>query len=232
MKKAFKLYVVAFLAVVLLFNLIAFIVPTTPENDKFTASFWIGYSLIMVMLAGQFFCVFYAFRADTLKKIFYSVALIKQVYAALILSFIVGGVCMIFSFLPYWIGAIVCAIAFVWSLIAVLKSIAAIDRVVAVDEKIAEKTFFIKSLTVDADTLMASAKSESVKTECRRVCEKIRYSDPMSSPALAGVEAQIHAKFASLRDAVKADNTALATKIADELIVLVDDRNAKCKLFK
>ena len=53
-------------------------------------------------------------------------------------------------------------------------------------------------LTIDADTLMAQAKSDGVKAECRKVYEAIRYSDPMSNDALASVEGKISAKFAEL----------------------------------
>ena len=79
---------------------------------------------------------------------------------------------------------------------------------------------------------MASAKSEAVKAECKKVYEAIRYSDPMSNDALASVEGQITVKFAELSEAVKADNTEKITELANEVIILVGDRNKKCKLLK
>ena len=87
-------------------------------------------------------------------------------------------------------------------------------------------------LTIDADTLMAQAKSDGVKAECRKVCEAIRYSDPMSNGALASVEGKISAKFAELSDAVKADDFTSVTEIANEVVILIGDRNKKCKILK
>mgnify|MGYP006923404322 CR=1 FL=1 len=94
------------------------------------------------------------------------------------------------------------------------------------------KTFFIKSLTVDADTLMAQAKSDAVKAECRKVYEAIRYSDPMSNDALASIEGQITVKFAELSDAVKADDVGNVVELASEVVILIGDRNKKAKVLK
>ena len=54
----------------------------------------------------------------------------------------------------------------------------------------------------------------------------------MSNDALAFVESQIAAKFAELSDAVKADDAEKVAEIANEVVVLVGDRNKKCKLLK
>ena len=139
---------------------------------------------------------------------------------------------MLISPLPYWVGVIVCAIVLVVNVLSIVKATAAIDEIERIDIKVKTQTFFIKSLTVDAETLMASAKSEAVKAECRKVYEAIRYSDPMSHDALSSVESQITVKFAELSETVKTDDANKVTEIANEIIILVGDRNKKCKLLK
>ena len=120
---------------------------------------------------------------------------------------------------------ILCAIV----LAAVIKATAAVSEVERIDEKVKTQTFFIKSLTIDADTLVARAKSEAVKAECKKVYEAIRYSDPMSNDALASIESEIAVEFAKLTEAVKADDTDAVVASANEVIILVGDRNKKCK---
>ena len=232
MKKRFNLYIAAWAVLLALFNVIAFVSVGWAGQEKYTSSFWIGYVFITVMFIGQLICSFMAFKADTAKKLFYNVSLIRTSYLGLIVSFIVGGLCMIISPLPYWVGVIVCAIVLVVNVLSVIKATAAIEEIERVDEKVKAQTFFIKSLIVDADTLMASAKSDAVKAECRKVYEAIRYSDPMSNDALASVESQITIKFAELCEAVKADDIERATELANEVVILVGDRNKKCKLLK
>lgn len=232
MKNRFNLYAIAWAVLLALFNVIAFVSVGWAGQEKYTPSFWIGYVFITVMFIGQLICSYMAFKADSAKKLFYNISLIRTSYIGLIVSFIVGGLCMLLSPLPYWVGVIICAIVLAANVLSVIKATAAIGEIERVDEKVKTQTFFIKSLTVDADTLMASAKSETAKAECRKVCEAIRYADPMSHDALSSVESQITVKFAELSEAVKTDDANRVIEIANEVVILVGDRNKKCKLLK
>ena len=232
MKKRFSIYVVAWAVLLALFNVIAFVSVGWIWFEKYTPSFWIGYAFITFTFIGQLVCSYIAFKADNAKKLFYNISLIKTSYVGLIVSFVFGGLCMLISFLPYWVGVVLCTILLMANVLSVVKATAVIGEVERVDEKVKTQTLFIKSLTVDADTLMASAKSEIVKAECRKVYEAIRYSDPMSNDALALVESQITIKIAELSEAVKTDETEKVTEIVKELIILVGDRNKKCELLK
>ena len=108
----------------------------------------------------------------------------------------------------------------------------AAEEVEKIDQKIKVQTFFIKALTVDADSLLARAKSDAVKAECKKVYEAVRYSDPMSNDALASTESQITVAFAKLTAAVGADEIEAVKTAAEEVIILIGDRNRKCKLLK
>jgi len=232
MKKRIGLYSAAWAVLLALFNVIAFVSVGWKGQEKFTSSFWIGYVFITVMFFGQLICSLIALKEDNVNRLFYNISLIKTSYAGLIASFVFGGLCMLISPLPYWVGVILCAIVLVVNVLSVIKATSAISEVEYIDEKVRAQAFFIKSLTADADILMASTKSEAAKAECKKVYEAIRYSDPMSSDVLASVEEQISVKFSELSEAVKSDNTAVVTDIANEIVVLLENRNQKCKLLK
>ena len=232
MNKRFNLYMIYWAVLFVLFNVIAFVSVGWEGQEKYTPSFWIGYVFITVMFIGQLICSYVSFKDDSAKKLFYNISLIRISYIGLIVSFVVGGLCMLISPLPYWVGVIICTIVLVLNVLSVLKATAAISEIERIDTKVKTQTFFIKSLTVDADTLMACAKSETAKAECRKVYEAIRYSDPMSNDALASVESQITVKFSELSYAVKEDNAEKVAEIANEVVILVGDRNKKCKLLK
>ena len=232
MKKRVGLYISALAVLFVLFNVIAFVSVGWSGQEKYTSSFWIGYVFITAMFFGQLICSIMSFKAYSAKKMFYRISLIRTSYAGLICSFVFGGLCMLISPLPYWVGVILCAIVLVANVLSVIKATAAIEEVEHVDEKVKEQTFFIKSLTVDADTLTASAKTEAIKAECQKVYEAICYSDPMSGDALASVEAQITIQFHALSEAVEGDDVDLVVAIAKNLTVLIEDRNKKCKLLK
>lgn len=232
MKKVFKFYSVIWAVLLALFNVISFVSVGWAGISKYTPSFWIGYAFITLSFIGQIVCAYFALKDDDIKKTFYNVSLIAVSYTGLILSFVFGGLCMIISLLPYWVGILLCAIVLGINVIAIIKASAVVDIVSSIDEKAKESTFFIKSLTVDAESLMSRAKSETTKAECKKVYEAIRYSDPMSNGALVSIESEITIKFSNFSDAVVSDKFNVASECATELVILIDERNKKCKLLK
>ena len=78
---------------------------------------------------------------------------------------------------------------------------------------------------------MARAQTPEAKAACKKVWEAVRYADPMSNSALAGLEAQITLKFNAFAEAVSG-NAGTVGAAADELVILIGDRNKKCRLLK
>ena len=232
MKKAFKFYSIIWVVLLILFNVLSFVSMGWTGVEKYTPSFWIGYVFITIAFIGQIICSYFAFKGNDAKKTFYNISLVKASYTGLILSFVFGGICMLVSPLPYWVSIILCAVVLGLNIVAVLKAAIAIEIVNEVDEKVKTSVLFVKSLTADAEILLDRAKSENVKTDCKKVYEAFRYSDPMSSNALATVENEISTKFSELSNAVASDNAEDVSEIAKELVALISERNKKCKLLK
>ena len=232
MKKSFIAYLVSWLALLGLFNVIAFVSVGWINQEKYTDSFWIGYVFITIMFVAQLACAYAAFRADSAKKLFYNISLIRSSYAGLIASFIFGGLCMLISPLPYWVGIILCAIVLVCNVLSVAKATVVIGEVAAIDKKIKSKTLFIKMITADAQTLVAKASGEELAAEAKKVYEAIRYSDPMSDDALCSVEDKISDKFGAFSSAVEAGDLSAAQSLSGELAALITERNNKCRLLK
>lgn len=231
MKKRFISYAIIWVVLLALFNVIAFVSPRWNLFEEYDASFWVGYASITVAFLGQLVCGWFALKEKNATKLFYKISLIWTSYIGLGATFVVGSR-MMFSPQPHWIGVIVCCVVLMTNVLAVIKAAVAIEEVQRIDEKVKQQTFFIKSLTVDAESLTARAKSEPVKAECKKVYEAVRYSDPMSSDALASIESEITVRFTKLSEAVTADDSVAVSEFANELIILVNDRNNKCKLLK
>ena len=232
MKKRFSFYAISWTILLALFNVIAFVSPGWIGVEKYDAAFWIGYTFITVTFLGQLACAWFALKEESASKLFYKVSLITTSYTGLVITFVVGGVCMLISPLPYWVGIIACSIVLAANILAVMKAAAAIEEAQKIDEKIKVQTAFVKMLTVDAESLISRAKSETVKAECMKVYEAIRFSDPMSNNALSSIESAITTKFSNLSLAVASDNFDSATEFANELVILIGERNKKCKLLK
>lgn len=232
MKKGFKIYAIAWAILLALFNVIAFVSPGWTGIEKYTSSFWIGYVFITLCFIGNLICANSAFKADSARKLFYNTPLITISYTALIVSFVVGGLCMVLPNLPYWVGVIVCAIVLALFAVAIVKASAAAELVERIDEKVKIQSSFIRNMTAEAESLMARAQSPEAKAACKKVYEALRYSDPMSNDALSVIEAKITVKMDEFSSAVGADDAEKAKEIADEIAILVGDRNKKCKALK
>lgn len=233
MKKNFKFYIIIWAILLVLYNLTVFLVrPVMPcYIINYDARFWISWGVIIATFIGQLFCAKVAFASKNNEKLFLNIPLITQSYTALVVATIAGSALMLIPDCPAWIAAIVCAAVFGFGAISVIKAKAAADIVSDTDDKIKTQTLFIKSLTVDAEGLISRAKSEAVKAECKKVYEAIRYSDPMSSDALTGIESQITLKFNEFSNAVTSGTDNIET-LANEVVILVGDRNKKCILLK
>lgn len=195
-------------------------------------SFWIGWTLITLALVGLLACAYTAFKADKLQNLFYRLSILQVGQTAVTVSAIVGAAAMLLGGPFVWIGVIVCFLVLAVNAMAIVKATAAAEAVEEIDEKIAAKTSFTKNLTLNAQTILGNAKSDEVKAECRKVYEAVRYSDPVSSDALTLTEAQITVRMSDLAAAVGADDAQKAKEIADEIVSLVGERNAKCKAMK
>lgn len=233
MKKNFKIYVIAWIILLALFNAIVFVVPAEAAGmNKFSGAFWSGYIFITLAFLGQLACAYKAFGAENAEKLFYHIPLITISYTGLTATIIAGAVCMVIPNLPNWVGIILCMVILVLTALSVLKAGAAAELVENTDKNVKVKTLFIKSLTVDAEGLMARALSPEIKAEVKEVYEAVRYSDPMSCDALSDIESQIMIKFSDFSDAVTANDFDAVQSTSGELIILLNDRNKKCKLLK
>ena len=225
MNKNQKRYIGFWAILFVVFQAISFISPGWIDIEKYTSSFWIGYAFISISFIGQLICSLTALNEENLTKLFYKIPLIRISYTGLIVSFVLGGACMLLSLLPYWIGALVAVIVLAVTALSVLKASAAADIVAEIDNKISTQTFFIRNLTVEAENLMSREKSPENKAICKKVYEALRYSDPMSCDALSEIEGKIEAQFTVFSSSVSAN-------AAEELLLLITERNRKCKLLK
>ena len=227
MKNGKKYFVIVWAIIFAVFNVAVFLIPHT-----YGLRFWVCYAFTVLAFVGQLGCGLTVFGKKKIDGVFLSLPVLHITYTGTVAMLIVSVICVAIPKLPEFIGAIICFIILAFTALAVIKATAAAEMVQNLGQKVKEKTLFVKMLTVDAESVMARAKSEAVKAEAKRVYEAVRYSDPMSSDALSGIESQITLKFDSFAQAVDDDDYELAKANADELLILINDRNKKCKVLK
>lgn len=233
MKKYFTVYGICWAIALVVFNVITFVsAANTIGISNAGAGFWVGYVFITIVFVANLVCSFLFFKEENIDKIFLKLPIIYIAYIALIVSLIAGAIAMAILVIPYWVGIVVDVMILAVYAIAIVQVNTAADVVSEIDDRVKAQTFFIKSLTADAQTLMSFAQSDDVQTECKKVYESIRYSDPMSNDALAQIDNQIQNEFYVFSGAVKDGDTELVKSSADRIVTLVHERNNNCKLLK
>ncbi len=232
MTKNFKLYIVAWAVLLIVFNVVTALIPGWDTIIKLSPSFWIGYAFVIVAFVGQLICTKFSFRDGNIKKQFYNISMIITSYMGLILTFIMGAICMIVPVLPYWMAAIDCSVVFALNVVAVMKAKMAIEIVNDVDDKIEQGTAFIYSMRSESEGLVSRASTEEIKASLRQVRDAFKYSDPMSNNDLSEVETDIRTHFILLSQAVRSGDAAGAEKEKKTVLDLIAERNAKCKILK
>ena len=233
MRKNFKYYVFCWFILVLLFHIIVLLIPDeVVRMNKFNGTFWVSYGWILLAFIGQLLCAYLTFKEENKQKIFYNLPLITISYFATLISVVLGAIFMVVPSLPSYLGAIACVLVLGLNTISVIKAKVAADMVGFIENKVQNSTHFIKSLTIDMENLKEQAMSDPIKAEVKKVYEAVRYSDPISNDALADLESQIVEKYDVLTQAVAQGNLGMVQAVAGEMIILINNRNKKCKLLK
>ena len=234
MNDIFKKYTAAWAIFVVVFNVIIFAIPSEIAGmTKTGGAFWSSYTMIMLAFIGQLVCAKRAFKESEAERFFLKLPLVTISYTALILSIAAGAVCMLIPDLPNWVGVIICALILGFNAAAVIQADTAADVISDVEQKTADKTAFMKQLKADAEILSSRSMQPEIKSIVKKVCEAIRYSDPVSDVSLADAEDAIKTRFDEFAELARSGaDIEKMKRLQQELIDMVNDRNKQIKSLK
>ena len=228
----FKYYGLSWLLGLILFNVLAFVIPHTVGgtfNRLHQPAFWVGYVLLLVTLIGQLICSYLFLRDQNKEKIFLRLAVLRVGYTALGASIVIGTVFMLVPVFPAWLGSVVAVIALCGYAWYGLRAGAAVEAVSDVGARASARTEFIHTMTAEAQALIAYAHTPALRSAAERVYEALRYSIPASNDVAGDIESDIFDAFTTFSEELKADNAEPAMTASRRLLTLIEERNAKCK---
>lgn len=208
----------------ILFNIIAFAIPTAK-----TLTFWVAYAFTAIAFIAQAIIWNKVFScAVTLKSKFLGFPIVHIGIVYLIIQLIVFVVFMTLPLSPVWIAIVVSALICGIAAICMITTNVGRKEIDRVEEKVQEKTGFIKLIQADVDCLYEAETDPIIKSAYMNLSEKIRFSDPMSSDSLSNIEHQITLNIDQLKNVDNDSRMELIRKIMQ----LVTERNVKCKILK
>lgn len=227
--KSFKVYTVILALCFAVFSLAAFLIPLP---TRFCGVFWVGYIFITVTFLLQLACSYFALKSNELQKTVYSLPAFKTSLTGLVVMFVAGGFAMIIPSFPIWLCILLCSAVLAATLIGVILTFVFSKTVGDIDKEVRMSAFVMRSLAADAEHIMMSAEEPEIKATAKKVFEAISFSDVMSNSALEQLDTGIQRQFSAFEDAVSSKDIELSSALGEELLVLIDERNKRCRLLK
>lgn len=231
--KNIRTQVVAVLLIVAaIFSAAVFLIPF--EKDE--PAFWIGYiaELTAIILQIPVFKLAYPVGSDLKSKVLgYPLFKIGVSYLVIqtILSFVVIALGSSGS-IPAWLAVLLCLVVLGVALLFGMSANMARTAITNLETATAVDTKLMKSLALRAQNLVNKTNDPTLQGELRKLSEKITYSDPVSSPAVADAEYRLSTLFGQLEAAVTSPQGAGVMDLCQSVNIALDDRNAACKASK
>ncbi len=220
-KNSTKGYILLSIAFVLV-SVIAFTIPSAK-----TTAFWISYAFTVIAFAAQIAIWKAALgRAESLKSKFLGFPVVHIGMVYLVVQIIAFAVFLFAPALPILSAIVAGAVIAGSSAICMIAADVGRSQIEQVSAKAREKTFYIKQLQTDIESLADTETNAETKAALKQLAEKIRFSDPMCDTQTANIENHITSKISELKSATD------KSRIINELNSLLDERNKKIKILK
>ena len=225
MKKDFARGAVCLGVLLVLYLLVAFLIPFGK-----TAVFWVSLVFTLIAFGVAAFSLYTAFlKKPDAKSRFYGFPIAK-------IGVIYGGAQLLLGLLfmalgkwvPVWAAVLVYAIALGAAVIGLVSADAVVEEIHKQDEKLKKNVAFMRALQSQVNQMASQCSLPEVK----RFSEDVRYSDPVSSDALAEAERDLSAAVEELQAAIVDGDNAVILQLVQKADNLLKERNRLCKLNK
>lgn len=225
MKKDFVRSAICLGVLLVLYILLAFLIPFVK-----TAVFWISFVFTLVAFAVTGWTLYTAFlkKPDARSRFYgFPIARIGVLYGGVQLA--VGLLFMALGkWIPVWLAVLVYAAMLGAAVIGLVSADAVVETIHTQDGKLKKDVAFMRTLQSKANQMAA----QCTLPEVRQFCENIRYSDPVSSEALAEIERDLSAAVDDLQAAIVDGDKGVISQLAQKADTLLSERNRVCKLNK
>lgn len=225
MKKDAVRGVVVLGVLLVLYILIAFLIPFVH-----TATFWVSFVFTLIAFGVVAASIYIAFvKNPDAKSRFYGfpIAKIGVIYGAVQLA--AGLVLMaLAAIVPAWIAVLVYAVALGAAVIGLVSAEAVVSEIHVQDAKLKNNVALMRTLQSKINQIAAQSEDKGIKA----LAEEFRYSDPVSSDALAEIERDLAAVVDELQAAVVDGDGEATDKLCRKAAATLAERNRLCKLNK
>ena len=228
MSRIQKLFGLAVFFAMLIFNAIAFIPAGTGSN-----LFWPAYAFTMAALALQIFIAYIAFPDfGNMKKVFLGLPVAYAGFGYLGVQALLGVAGLFSPFVSPRTYVAICAVTLGFYGLIIVMAAMGREAIQATGETTKAQTQFMKNLLLKCENLRDAAEDNESKKLIGSIVDKIRYSDPMSPPALGDFDTQITFQFGILQNAVASKEYASVKEHCRLMGQMLEERRRRILLSK
>ena len=212
----------------MLYIVIAFAIPFVH-----TATFWLSFVFTLVAFAVVAASIYIAFikNPDAKSKFYgFPIAKIGAVYG--LVQLILGLIFMALApWAPAWLAVILFVIALGAAVIGLISADAVVEEIQKQDVKLKKDVALMRELQSKVNGIVGLS-GDDVRAEVSALAEEFRFSDPVSSDALAEIETELAACVDELQTALVDGDAAAARELCCKVKTTLAERNRLCKLNK
>lgn len=213
----------------IVFSVIAFAAPFTRNTV-----FWVSYVFAVVAVLAQIFVFQKAFhQGETVTSKFFGfpIARIGIIWMAVqvVLSLVFMALA---AHIAAWVSVVLFVVVLGVALVGLIAADAARDEVERIETKQKADVRLMRSLQAEAKAMAASCGDASTKKLLQELSDDLRFSDPVSGPALFEVEQELEAAVQAVQTALDDGDYGVAAKCIGQARRVLGKRNMLCRESK
>ena len=201
-----------------------------------TAAFWVCFAFSLIAIAAQGYVFKIAFdKGEPLKSKFYGFPIARIGVVYLIVQLVVCFAVMAIGFavhVPVWVALLLCILILGAAAVGLIAADIMREEVERQDVQLKKDVQTMRALQSKSAALAGSCADEATKLKLTDLAEKFRFSDPVSSDAVAAAEQDLTAFLDELQNAVLEGDWASAGLLIAKTDAALAERNRLCKLNK
>lgn len=197
-------------------------------------AYWLSFAFTVIAFAAQLYVFKISFRnGESTRSKFYGfpIARIGVVYLAvqLVLGLLVMALA---KWIPAWAGAVVFVVVLAVAAVGCIAADMMRDEVERQDVQLKKDVSAMRAMQSKANALVNQCDAPELKNELEKLAEDFRFSDPVSSEALADIEASLSACLDELQRSLTDGDMESAAVLCRRAKAALSERNRLCKLNK
>lgn len=229
MKKDHIRGILALAVLLALYTLIVLLIPF-PR----TAEIIISYAFTLLAFAVAAAAVYVAFvKRPNAKSRFYGFPIARIGVLYLIIQVAVSFLFLaVGKWVPWWVSVLVYAALLGAAVIGLISADAVVEEIHNQDGKLQKNVALMRALQSKLNQMAPQCDDPDAASAVKKFAEELRYSDPVSSDALAEIERDLSAAVDELQSAVIDGDSAAVKQLCRKASSVLAERNRLCKLNK